>query len=132
MPLYRPAIIPSKTAQLLYELLGANMNTTADQVFTKLHSGEAYQIQSIIAYNPSLSLTAAVGGIYPAAAKAGNALVSAGQAYSALNTAAATAGTALPLQLHGRGKLAITPILALSTPQGAAATCDIIINGWLR
>lgn len=111
-------------------LLGANMNTTADQPFTMLSGiGAKYQITSVIATNPSGSTTGAIGGIYLAPAKAGTALVVAGTGWSSLsggvNSRQAPALNSSATALVQTS----TPILSLSTPLGSAATCDMYIFG---
>jgi len=115
--------------QTLYHLIGADMNATSDQPFTKLHDYPAWCLLNYYVANPSISLTTAVGGLYTGAAKSGITLVAASQAWSALNATGAglvlTAATPL-----GRGRITADPILSLTTPQGVAATCDIYVMGF--
>ena len=116
--------------QLIGRLIGANMNTTADQAFTMTQFAQLnpVRIAKITATNASVSLTTAVGGIYPAAAKGGTALVANSQVYSALTAALvaadltlATAGT-----VYAKGGQLY---LSLTSPQGVAATADIYVFG---
>lgn len=114
--------------QAIFTLIGANMNSTADQAFTKLVAYTNFQLTRVIVNNASISLATAAGGIYTAAAKGGSAIVAASQVYSALTLSTkfinpALAGTALT------DILTVTPILSLTTAQGAAATADIRIMG---
>jgi hypothetical protein len=115
--------------QILYKLIGANMNVTTDQPF--LPQGGTpfgdYLITRIICTNASLSLTTAAGGIYTAASKGGNAIVASGQAYSTLT--GATLGFDLTIAAVGRGPQSGVPILSLTTGQGAAATADFYVVG---
>lgn len=123
------AAIDSKVATLdtriLFRFTGANMNSTADQAMTKIGTFSGYIIERIVATNASISLTTAAGGIYTAAAKGGTAIVAAGQAYSGLTTSAQT----LALTLANTDRRTETPILSLTTAQGAAATADFYVIG---
>lgn len=114
-------------SQVLFTLAAANMNATTDQAFTKVGTFANYIIQAIRAYSPSTDLTAADGGIYQAASKAGNAIVDAAQVYTALT--AATEGLDLTLTSFGKDVLTATPILSLTGAQGGAATCSFYVIG---
>jgi hypothetical protein len=117
--------------QLLFRLIGANMNVTTDQALVPYlwTPGQNYLIKRIRVVNASLSLTLAAGGIYTAASKAGNAIVAAAQAYSALT--GATIGLDATIAAVGNGLQTVTPILSLTTAQGAAATADFYVFGAL-
>lgn len=109
----------------LFVLRGANMNSTADQSLVRQFGFTNYILDKIVVTNASISLTTAAGGVYTAAAKGGTAIVAAAQAYAALTTAAA----ALALTLANTNRRSETPILSLTTPQGAGATADIYVFG---
>jgi len=120
---------PPGASGLLFYLKGANLNSTADQPFTVNGSLPAkFRITDIVATNASGSPTTAVGGIYTAASKGGQAIIYAGQAYATL-----TAATALQQLAFGTGSAELsysgTPILSLTTPQGSAMTADFYIFG---
>lgn len=110
--------------QPIARLTGANMNSTADQAIP-LPTGN-WLPTAIIVTNASTSLTTAAGGVYPAASKAGTALVAAGQAYSALTTSVKQ--LALTLATTDR-QVVSTIYLSLTTPQGGAATADVLVYG---
>jgi hypothetical protein len=111
---------------LLGVLLGANMNSTVDQPIVLECS--KYRLREILITNASVSLTTAVGGIYDAASKGGNALVPATQAFNALT--GATLAISPPLTgVTGQIATAQTIFLSLTTGQGAAATADIYVYG---
>lgn len=115
--------------RVLWALRGADMNVDTDQALVKQGTFGSFVIVGVRAFNASTSLTTAVGGIYTAAAKAGIAIVAANQAYSALT--AATIGADLTVAAAGKDELsATTLILSLSTPQGGAATADILVYGF--
>jgi hypothetical protein len=118
---------PAKQELVLFQLIAANMNITTDQAFTKLLGFTNFLITRIRALNSSGSLTTAAGGIYTGAAKAGNAIVAAGQAYATLT--GATIGMDLTIAAVGNGLQTVTPILSLTTGQGSAMTCDMYIIG---
>lgn len=119
----------------LGSLIGANMNSTADQAINlALPSGAVgYALNAIVATNPnpSAAISAAVGGIYTAPAAGGVAVVGAGQAFAALTTNAAnTVGSILFLTIETNVLLTVTTLyLHLSTPQGAAVTADFRVYG---
>lgn len=115
----------SGDSRVLFRLIGANMNVTADQSPVKLFSFNEYTIDRIIVTNASISLTTAAGGVYSAASKGGTAIVAAAQAYAALTTSAAV----LALTIANTNKRTETPILSLTTGQGSAATADVYLIG---
>jgi hypothetical protein len=115
--------------QVLFRLIGANMNVTTDQAFVPYlwTPGQNFLIERIRVVNASVSLTTAAGGIYTAASKGGNAIVAASQAYLALT--GSSLGLDATLAAVGAGLQTATPILSLTTAQGAAATADFYIFG---
>lgn len=115
--------------RLIGTLIGANMNSTADQAFSMTAGAGKYVVRTIVATNASASLVLAVGGIYTATAKGGTAIVAAGQAYSALTTA--TKSLDLTIAAAGIGStFTASPLyLALTTGLGSAATADLYIFG---
>lgn len=119
-------------AQSIASLVGANMNATTDQAFVfSVANGTKVKIRSILAVNPSTSLTTAAGGIYPTTAKGGTPIVAATQAYSVLTginlTVSLTLATIAATTLYTAGATAV--YLALTTAQGGAATADLYMYG---
>jgi hypothetical protein len=110
----------------LFTLTGANLNSTADQQFTKTGAFAKYLITHIVARGISGDALIAAGGIYPAASKAGTAIVAAGQLWAAIS--AADKVLALTLAALASAQTA-TPYLSLTTAAGAAATADVLIFG---
>lgn len=125
-----PSINASQGAEvLLASLKGANMNATTDQIIpiNRQELTSRYVITRIVVTNASVSLTTAAGGIYPAASKAGTAIVAAAQAYSTLTTANHVLNLTLAVNLS----YTLDNIyLSLTTAQGAAATADIRVYGY--
>lgn len=119
--------MPLGTQKILGMANGLNMNSTADQAIAM--PGGLYIIRRIVIANPSLSLTLAAGGIYTAASKAGTAIVSAAQLYSALTGATKFLDLTLAAILGTDTRTENTLYFALTTAQGAAATADIRIFG---
>lgn len=115
--------------QVLFRLIGANMNVTTDQALIPYlwTPGQNYLIERIRVVNASVSLTTAAGGVYTAASKGGNAIVAAAQAYSTLT--GPTIGLDLTVAAVGNGLQTAIPILSLTTAQGAAATADVYVFG---
>lgn len=130
MALWVPQQAPG-VEQVLFRLVGANMNVTTDQSFSPIGNQApiSYVITRIRAVNASVSLSLAAGGIYTAASKGGNAIVAAAQAYSTLT--GATIGLDLTVAAVGAGLQTVTPILSLTTAQGSAATADFYIFGMI-
>lgn len=115
--------------RVLYRLIGADMNSIADQAFEKLHDYTEYTIQGIRANRASVNMTTAAGGIYTGAAKSGITLVAGTQVYTTLSTSAKGLGLTI-IQADTNGVLTVDPILSLTTAQGVAATADFYITGW--
>jgi hypothetical protein len=124
--------------RVLASLRAANFNTTNDQPIAIPQRVTAFALTGIIVTNASLSLTTAVGGFYPQAAKAGTPIVAAAQAYSTLTTANALLNATLAAFGSGTrfssanlgtigGLLNIW--FALTTAQPVAATADIYLVG---
>jgi hypothetical protein len=114
-------------------LIGANMNSTADQAIQINSPALHYVIESIWVSNASISLTTAQGGFYTGAGKTGTTLVANTQAYSTLTAAAVDAtGSSVAMTLAATGAQTTTLdvariYFALTTAQGAAATANIRI-----
>lgn len=111
--------------QVLGSLIGANMNSVADQSIT-IAGGAKYIISKIVVTNASTSLTLATGGFYTAASKGGTAIVAAAQVFSALTGATKVL---LPTIAVSDARTEATLYLALTIAQGGAATADVYIIG---
>lgn len=118
---------PAKQELALFQLLTANMNSTADQALTKLLGFTNFLITRVRVVNASTSLTTVAGGIYSATSKGGNAVVAAAQTYAALT--GSTLGMELTLAAVGLAVQTTSPILSLTTGQGGAATADFYFFG---
>lgn len=123
------SVAPIKAQRVLGSLTGANFNSTADQAIPIANGVTAFQITGIAVTNCSANLTLAVGGFYPAAAKAGTAIVANTQVYTALIASTvllnATVAAAPLVTRYAIG----TVYLSLTTAQGGAATCDVYVVG---
>lgn len=122
-------IVTTGNEILLGSKIGANMNVTTDQAIPITRIGsKSFRITRIYVTNASISLTTAAGGVYPTTSKGGTAIVAAGQAYSALSAAA----VGLDLTIAAVRTLAVSNIyLSLTTAQGAAATADVYVFGYI-
>lgn len=125
---------PLGLTTVIGQLLDADFSSTLDQAITLDPNVLAFQIAAIYVTRASVSLGTAVGGFYPAANKAGTAIVSAGQVYSSLTSAATLlsctlAGGAATTRYTRSNLTAWTIYFSLTTPQAAAATADIYILG---
>lgn len=124
--------LPDRFGQILLgQLIGANMNSTSDQQIVIFSAPAKYIIRRIVATNASISLTTAVGGIYPAVSKGGTAIVANTQVYSGLSASGKFVDlTVASGYTSGGDVLTVKSIyLSLTTPQGAAATADIYVYG---
>lgn len=124
----------SASQRVLTSFIGANFNDTGDQPLLLPPAITAFMLTGIIITNASISFTTAIGGFYPAAFKAGTALVAAGQVYSSLTTSAkllsATLAAAVATTRYSVANLPDWKIyLSLTTAQGAAATADCYVLG---
>lgn len=120
----RSPVNATQPVRMIGRIIGANMNSTADQAIT-LMAG-SWKIEGVYVTTPSVSLTTAAGGFYTAAAKGGTAIVSAGQVYSTLTAATDVLGctmAATPTITNN------TMYLSLTTGQGSAATADVFVFG---
>lgn len=124
-----PIFNPSTATQPLFKLLSANMQSTADQAFTKIFAGTSYYITSIVARRSTgAASVVCAGGIYDAAAKGGNAIVGAAQSWVTLSSTVIVPATLAALVQTAL--LTNTPILSLTTGSTAACTADIFIFGY--
>ncbi len=118
--------------RMLGRIIGANMNSTADQAITGLPS--KWIPRRFFAQNASADLSAAtipLGGIYTAAGKGGTAIVAATQSYVALSTAAKWVDLTLAAAVLTTTDVltATTVYFSLSTAHGSAATADVWLFG---
>lgn len=113
--------------QLLYQITGANMQLTSDQTLTKVYQTGTLWIPTAIAtaWASGAFNTACAGGIYTAASKGGTAIVAAAQSYAALTGS----GTGVLDAIASSGPFTATPILNLTTGNGAALTANVLIYG---
>lgn len=117
------------TAGLIGRLQGANMNATSDQQIP-LFATKAFRITKIVVTNATVSLTTAAGGVYPAASKGGTAIVAAGQVYTGLTGPTLALNLTIVTAPGNTYYPSTQPVfLALTTPQGAAATADVMVYG---
>lgn len=117
----------SGTYVTLFRLVGADMNSTADQAFTKMFEFSRFIPLQIIATNASTPILLSTGGIYTATAKGGIAVVAASQAWTGLTS---TTKAVIPaISQAGLGLLTTNLYLSLTTPMGSAATCDMSVMG---
>ena len=133
-PLVSAGFFPLDSAgdQLLGYIIGANMNETTDQPFTLLGLPGVmpFRVTKITAKNGSVSLTTAAGGVYTAAAKGGTAIVANSQAYTGVTGPTLAEDLTIATTPGKTVNPAATPLfLSLTTPQGAAATCDFYAYG---
>ncbi len=120
-----PALNTNRT---LFSLIGANLNSTADQAFSKLFSFTRYRITEIVVANASTNLAAMVGtlAVRTATGGGGTAIV------AAQNLTALTGADLMILCVIANGDYRNTATLyaVLSAGLGIAGACDIYINGY--
>ena len=124
------SIVSANFAQVLFVIRSANMQSVADQQFSRLAAGSKYLITSIVAVNKTGGATiACAGGIYSAAAKTGDVLVAAAQSWVTLAANVNVVATLAPAA--STALCTATPFLSLTTGSTAACTADIFISGYL-
>jgi hypothetical protein len=117
---------------LIARLIGANFNVTTDQTVPMfLNAGQYYVPSYMIVKDCSVSLTTAKGQVYDAASKGGNALFGAAvtsvyTGCTGAGTTAITAANTFPIDAS-----TLPPIFSLTTAQGAAATANVYIYGYV-
>lgn len=114
-------------SDLLGSLTGANLNSTADQAIPM--GAAKYIVRRIVVTNASGTPTLAAGGIYPAASKAGTALVSAAQTYTSLSAAGISMDLTLTGAVTATVLSAASLFLSLTTANGSALTADVYVFG---
>jgi hypothetical protein len=116
--------------EVLLGRITANMNITTDQAITinRENTTRKFIITRIVVTNASTSLTTAAGGVYPAVSKGGTAIVAAAQAYSSLTGPTIVLNTTLAVN---RNYDINTIYFSLTTAQGAAATADVLVYGFI-
>lgn len=117
------------TDTLLFQLKGANLNSTADQIFEKRAQFGDFVPTSIRAMNASTPISGAVGGIYTQSGKSGTSIINASQAWSGLTSTVKVIHPALVNA--GMSVFNGDLYLSLSTPMGSTATCDIYVIGFI-
>jgi hypothetical protein len=121
-------INPANQQQVLFKLAGANLQLTTDQPFAVVYTGSAYLVTGVFARQRSGAASiACAGGIYDAAAKGGNAIVSAAQSWVTLASGVIVSATLAALT--STMLLTATPILSLTTGSTGACSADLYILG---
>ena len=123
-------VVPSQypgVEQVLFKLVGANFNVTTDQQFVPI-GGVPINNYFITRIRAALAPASTTTNL-TAASKGGSAIVAAAQAYTTL--AAVATGVDLTIAAAGAQPLTTTPYLSLTTGQGAAATVNLYIMGFI-
>lgn len=118
----RPTKAP---VQQIGRLIGANLNSTADQAIALLPGSWIVEGVYLTTVSTSLAASAAAGGVYTAAAKGGTAAVAAAQLYTAMTAATDVMACKVNARPTASGNL----YLSLTTAHGSAATADVFVFG---
>lgn len=117
---------------LIGRLIGANMNVTTDQAIPMfLAPGASYTPTALITRNCSASLTAAQGGVYSAASKSGLVIGATTTPFTGCTATGLTSNVFPTATTQAAAVNPGTAFLSLTTAQGAAATADIYIYGYV-
>ncbi len=112
-------------------LKAANFNVTTDQAIPLDNgSGQAYRVTGFRVgrgTGSTIALSAAVGGVYTAAAKGGTEIVPAAQTYTASTTSVTSVQNCAVTETDVTTG---TVYLSLTTAQGAAAMADVFVEGY--
>lgn len=121
--------VQAQYGSLLFVKRAADLQSTADQAFTKVGNFTNYVVSRVLAVCKTGGATiACAGGIYTGAAKAGDAIVAVGQSWVAASAAGLAVDATLANLLVSKQSSA-TPNLSLTTGSTAAATADFFIYG---
>jgi hypothetical protein len=115
---------------LIGRLLGANMNSTADQAISLfVDPGVPFRVTKVTAKKASISLTTAQGTLYTAASKGGTAYGVSTDPFSAMTGSTVARDVPITGVSNTVQSAGATIFLALTTAQGAAATADFYVYG---
>lgn len=123
-PFYPPSQLGVYTT--IFRLIGADMNSTADQVFVPAFAFTQYSVRELNAVNGSVPITA-VGGLYGAPGKTGVQIVSEDHSWELLS--APDKMDTPTLDPEANDTRSAPPYLSLTTPQGSPATVDFYLMG---
>lgn len=122
--------LPSTLQQLLFVKRSADMQSTADQAFTKVFTGTNYAVTNVLAARKTgAASVVCAGGVYTAASKGGDALVGVAQSWVSLASGVMVSATLAALVLTTIESA--TPYLSLTTGSTAACTADLFIFGFV-
>lgn len=122
-----PPASPFGTMRTLWQLIGANMNSTADQAFAQQFGFANYNIRGITVTQASGALSGTIGGVYLAAAKT-TPIVAATQVFTGVTGALSV----VDLTINATGSNLLTSqtmFLSLTTALGSAGTANIFVWG---
>jgi hypothetical protein len=132
-PNVQPVVQGAQAFRLLGVAKGVNVNATGDQAIIPIINCTAYSVFQVVMTNASISLSAALAGVFTAPNGGGTAIVAnaalsglTGPSIVSQRTVASTAqvgptvSAPLPLNLY----------VNVGTAQGAAATVDVLIYGY--
>jgi hypothetical protein len=123
-------ILVERFNQRLFLGRAFNLQSTSDQALTKIFTGTAYSITSVIAVCKSGGATVVcAGGIYTATSKGGNALVAAAQSWIGLSAANKRVSATLASIVDTDIQTATPIYFSLTTGSTAAATADVFVFG---
>lgn len=117
---------------LIGRLIGANMNATTDQPIPMfLAAGTSYTPIALITRNCSVSLTTVQGGVYSAASKSGLVIGATTTPFTGCTGTGLTSNVFPTVTTQAAAVNPSTAFLSLTTAQGAAATADIYLYGYV-
>lgn len=122
-------LIALAPAALLFVGRSFNMQSTADQAFTRNFAGTNYYITSVVARQRTGAGSATnTGGIYTGAGKTGDQLVASSQQWVSLASGVIVTATIAAVSLTALESA--TPFLSLTIGSAAPLTADIFIYGF--
>lgn len=130
-----PTSPPSSWAymqQLLFVIRSADFAIDTDQAFTKVFTGTKWKATNISAVRIAGAYgVACLGGIYPAASKAGTAIVASTQTWAGLSGAGKIADATLAAILGTDAQTTTSLYLSLSTANTGSLTADVLVFGYV-
>lgn len=117
---------------LIGRLIGANFNVTTDQAIPLfIPPGSSFTPTNLFVRNCSVSLSAAQGGLYTLASKSGLILGATTTPFTGCTATGLTSATYAAATTQATAVNPATAFLSLTTAQGAAATGDVYLYGYV-
>lgn len=121
-----PSMLGTNTT--LFQITGANLNSTLDQALLKAFDFTKYVIDKIVFANASAPIINASGALYTGGSKSGIPLTASTQSLAGMDSVNAVVNPSLTAGATGL-ITDQTLFLSLTVPEGTPATADLFVMG---